>query len=42
MLANLIVTEGDLEAEYQQFIEQWNEEGGLDFEDEATEYINNK
>ena len=42
MLSNLIVTEGDLQAEYQQYVEQWNEEGGIDFEEEATEYIKNK
>jgi len=39
MLANLIVTTGDVQAEYEAFIEQWNEEGGLEFEEEATEYF---
>lgn len=39
MLANLIVTTGDVQAEYEVFIEQWNEEGGLEFEEEATEYF---
>ena len=42
MLANLIVTTGDVQAEYEAFIEQWNEEGGLEFEEEATEYMQNK
>jgi len=28
-----------VQAEYEAFIEQWNEEGGLEFEEEATEYF---
>jgi len=42
MLANLIVSKGDVQAEYEAFVEQWNEEGGLEFEEEATEYMKNK
>lgn len=41
MLTNLITTSGDVEAEYQQFLEQWDEEGGKEFEEEATEYLAN-
>jgi len=36
--ANLIVTTGDVEAEYQAYIEQWEAEGGLEYEAEATEW----
>ena len=39
MLANLIATKGDVEAEYAEFIAQWEEEGGLEFEEEATEIM---
>ena len=35
-LAGLIVTTGDVEAEYQAFVEQWEQEGGLEYEEEAT------
>lgn len=42
MLANLIASTGDIEAEYAEFIAQWEEEGGIEFEEEATEYIQNK
>ena len=35
-LAQLIVTTGDVEAEYKAFVERWNEEGGLEWEKEAT------
>ena len=35
-LAQLIVTTGDVEAEYNAFVERWNNEGGLEFEAEAT------
>lgn len=42
MLANLIASTGDLEAEYAEFMAQWEEEGGLEFEEEATEYMQNK
>ena len=35
-LAGLIVTTGDVEAEYKAFVEQWENEGGLEFEAEAT------
>lgn len=35
-LAQLIVTTGDVEAEYQEFVARWEEEGGLEFEAEAT------
>ena len=42
MLANLIASTGDVEAEYAEFIAQWEEEGGLEFEEEATEYMKNK
>ena len=42
MLANLIASTGDVEAEYAEFIMQWEEEGGLEFEEEATEYMQNK
>ncbi|AEV29399.1 ABC-type sugar transport system, periplasmic component [Sphaerochaeta pleomorpha str. Grapes] len=34
--AQLIVTKGNLEAEYKGFVERWNNEGGLEFEKEAT------
>jgi len=34
--AQLIVTKGNLEAEYAAFVERWNEEGGLEYEKEAT------
>lgn len=34
--AQLIVTTGDVEAEYQEFIARWEEEGGLEYEAEAT------
>lgn len=42
MLANLIASTGDIETEYAEFIAQWEEEGGIEFEEEATEYIQNK
>ena len=42
MLANLIVSTGDLEAEYQEFMERWVEEGGAEFEEEATEAWKNR
>lgn len=42
MLANLIVSTGDLEAEYQEFMERWVEEGGAEFEKEATEALKNR
>ena len=32
----LIVTNGDVEAEYQEFVARWDEEGGLEVEAEAT------
>ena len=35
-LAQLIVTTGDVEEEYNAFVERWNNEGGLEFEAEAT------
>lgn len=34
--AELIMTKGDLEAEYAAFVERWNNEGGLEYEAEAT------
>jgi putative aldouronate transport system substrate-binding protein len=34
--AQLIVTTGDVEAEYQEFIARWESEGGLEFEAEAS------
>lgn len=34
--AELIVTQGDVEAEYAAFVERWNNEGGLEYEAEAT------
>lgn len=36
--ATLIVTADDAEAQalYEEFVERWNEEGGLEFEEEAT------
>lgn len=34
--AQLIVTKGNVDAEYQAFVKRWNEEGGLEFEKEAT------
>lgn len=34
--AQLIVTNGDVEAEYQEFVARWDEEGGLEVEAEAT------
>ena len=36
---DLIATKGDVEAEYAEFIAQWEEEGGLEFEEEATEIM---
>lgn len=35
--AQLIVTKGNLETEYRNFVERWNHEGGLAYEKEATE-----
>ncbi len=35
--AQLIVSKGNLEAEYRIFVERWNNEGGLAYEKEATE-----
>jgi putative aldouronate transport system substrate-binding protein len=34
--ATLIVTDGDVEAEYQAFVERWMDEGGAAWEEEAT------
>ena len=34
--AQLIVTKGNLESEYQKFVDRWNREGGLAYEKEAT------
>ena len=34
--AQLIVTKGNVDAEYQTFVKRWNEEGGLEYEKEAT------
>lgn len=39
-LAQLIVSTGDIEAEYKAFVERWEEEGGLDWEKEATAAYN--
>jgi putative aldouronate transport system substrate-binding protein len=39
MLTNLITSSNDVEDEYQQFLEQWDEEGGKEFEEEATAYL---
>lgn len=39
MLTNLIVSGGDIEAEYEEFVSRWNEEGGEEFEIEATAYL---
>lgn len=36
-LAQLIVTTGDVEAEYAAFVERWENEGGLEWEEEATQ-----
>lgn len=35
-IANLIVTDGDIEAELAEYIARWENEGGLDVEEEAT------
>ncbi len=35
---NLITTTGDLQAEYEAYIERWENEGGLEYEKEATEW----
>ena len=35
--AQLIVTTGDVDEEYQEFVARWEEEGGLEYEAEATE-----
>ena len=35
---NLIVTTGDVQAEYEEFVSRWEEEGGLELEEEATEW----
>ncbi|MBQ3667772.1 MAG: extracellular solute-binding protein [Clostridia bacterium] len=37
-LANLIVTTGDVEAEYAEYIARWENEGGLQYEAEATQW----
>ncbi|HWR11562.1 MAG TPA: extracellular solute-binding protein [Rectinemataceae bacterium] len=34
--AQLIVSKGNIETEYAAFVKRWNEEGGLEFEKEAT------
>ncbi len=34
--AQLIVTTGDVDAEYKEFVTRWEEEGGLEYEAEAT------
>jgi len=34
--AQLIVSKGNIESEYAAFVKRWNEEGGLEFEKEAT------
>lgn len=34
--AQLIVTTGDVEAEYREFLDRWENEGGLEFEEEAS------
>ena len=36
-LVTLITTDGDVEAEYAQFVDRWNNAGGLELEAEATE-----
>ena len=36
-LATLIATEGDLEAEYQRFVDRWLREGGATWQEQATE-----
>ena len=33
---NLIVTTGDVQAEYEEFLARWDEEGGQEYEEEAT------
>lgn len=35
-IANLIVTDGDIAAEYAEYVARWENEGGLDLEEEAT------
>ena len=35
-LATLIATEGDLEAEYQRFVDRWLREGGATWQEQAT------
>jgi len=35
-LSQLIVTKGDVEKEYRQFVERWLNEGGREFQEEAT------
>lgn len=35
-IANLIVTDGDIEAELAEYIARWENEGGLEYEEEAT------
>lgn len=39
-LAQLIVTTGDVEAEYAEFVAKWENEGGLAWEEQATELYN--
>lgn len=36
-LATLIVTDGDVETEYAAFVERWDSEGGLEWQEQATE-----
>lgn len=35
-IANLVVTDGDIAAEYAEYVARWENEGGLDLEEEAT------
>ncbi|MBR3873013.1 MAG: extracellular solute-binding protein [Clostridia bacterium] len=42
MLATLIISTGDLEAQYAEYIARLEDEGLADYEEEATAYINSK
>lgn len=41
-VANLVVTTGDIEAEYKAFVQRWEREGGLEYEKEATAVYSNQ
>jgi hypothetical protein len=36
MYAAMLTSKGDMKAIYDEYIERWNSEGGLEYEEEAT------